>query len=352
MSEQRKVRVGISGLGSFSFVVANTVKRSQRVELVTCFDPVADKRAATSQRYGCEQEDSYEALVKRKDLDGVLIVSPNAYHREQTELAAQHGKHVYVEKPIANTIEDGCRMIEACDRAGVKLLIGHVHRRHATNRKTKEMVEQGLLGKLAMVEANFSSQQGWELRPDEFRWTADEAGCPGGSLMTMGVHQADTFNYIFGPVKSVFSYFNRLHIHAPIDDVTVTVLQFESGILGYLGTNFITPRTHWIWVYGTEANLLKTLSRLDRKFDAERKQNPDEGSRLELFRKGSTGPELVPFAIGDPMLEQIDEFADCVQTGRQPETDGRSSIKALSVILASIRAAKTGKPVDVEKVAV
>ena len=344
-----RIRVGICGLGSFSFVVANTVQRSQKVELVTCFDPVAEKRKVTSERYGIAQETSYENMVKRGDLDGVLIVSPNKYHREQTELAAQYGKHVYVEKPIANTMDDGRRMIAACEKAKVTLCIGHVHRRHSVNRKIKQLIDSGAIGKPLSVEANMSSQQGWELTPGEFRYTADDDGCPGGSLMTIGVHQADTLNHIFGPIKTVYSIFKHVAIPAPVDDVTATVFTFESGLVGYIGSNFACPRTNWMYVYGTEGNLVRTIQRGDRAFDKERTQNPDASSRLEIYRKGKSEPEPIEFPIGDPMLEEIDEFADCVLTGRKPETDGVSSLKALSLIRAAIASAKSGQPVEVEK---
>lgn len=343
-----KVRVGMCGLGSFSVVVANTIQRSDKIELVTCFDVAPERRQATAERYGCAQEKSYADLVKRDDLDGVMIVSPNVVHCEQTELAAQHGKHVYVEKPIANTLADGRRMIEACEAAGITLMIGHVHRRHAANRKVKELVDSGAIGKPIMVEANLSSAQGWDLVPGEFRWRGDDEGCPAGSLMTIGIHQADTLNYIFGPIRTVSSFFKQLYIPAPVEDVTTTIFEFESGILGYIGSNFASPRTNWMYVYGTEANLLRTVARVDRRFDAERKQGPDESTKLELFTKGSTEGAPVALKIGDPLLEEIEEFADCVLTGRRPETDGHASLKALALIRAAIESARTRKPVDVE----
>lgn len=349
MGSQEKVRVGLCGLGSFSFVVANTVRRSSKIELVTCYDPVPEKRDVSARRYGIAKEASYEAMVRRDDLDGVLIVSPNVFHREQTELAARHGKHVYVEKPIANTMDDGRRMIAACEKAGVTLAIGHVHRRHSANRQIKKLIDAGAIGKPLMVEANLSSQQGWELQPGEFRYTADDNGCPGGSLMTIGVHQADTLNYLFGPIRTVFSFFRHLAIPAPVDDVTTTTFAFESGMLGYIGSNFASPRTNWMYVYGTEGNLVRNVRRLDRKFDAERTQNPDTASIVELYRKGKTEPEPVELPVGDPMLEEIDEFADCVRTGRRPETDGVASLKALSLIRAAIASAKSGGSVDVEQ---
>lgn len=348
MGKKHIVRLGLSGLGSFSVVIANAVKRSQKAELVTCFDVVPEKRKATAERFGCAQEKSFEDMVSRDDLDGVLLVTPNAFHREQTELAARHGKHVYVEKPIANTLADGRRMIEACAKARVALLIGHAHRRHAANRKVKELVAGGAIGKPIMVEANLSSGQGWDLTPGEFRWRGDDLGCPGGSLMTIGVHQADTLNYVFGPIKTVFSFFNKLYIPAPVEDVTTTVFRFESGILGYLGSNFASPKTNWMRIYGTEANLVRTVATLDRRFDVERKQSVDQSTRLELFEKGKNQPREIPLPIGDPILEQIDEFADCILTGKRPETDGPSSLKALALIRAAIESAKTGKPVDVE----
>jgi predicted dehydrogenase len=279
-----------------------------------------------------------------------VLVTPNAMHREQTELAARHGKHIYVEKPIANTLDDGRRMIETCARAGVTLLIGHVHRRHAANRQAKELIDAGALGKLIMVEANLSSGQGWDLTPGEFRYRSDDTGCPGGALMTIGVHQADTLNYLFGPIRTVSAFFKRLHIPAPVEDVTTTIFEFESGMLGYLGCNFASPRTNWMYVYGTEANLQRTVARVDRRFDAERTQGPDQSTRLELFEKGKTEPRPIALRIGDPLLEEVDEFADCILTGRKPETDGRSSLQALALIRAAIESARTGRPVDVDKV--
>jgi predicted dehydrogenase len=187
------------------------------------------------------------------------------------------------------------------------------------------------------------------LTPGEFRWRGDDEGCPAGSLMTIGIHQADTVNYIFGPVKRVSAFFRKLYIPAPVEDVTTTIFEFESGILGYIGSNFASPRVNWMHVYGTEANLLRTVARVDRRFDVERKQGPDESTRLEIFTKGKTDGERVELKIGDPLLEEIDEFADCVRTGRKPETDGYASFKALALIRAAIESARTERPAEVER---
>ena len=350
MKEEDVVRVGLSGLGAFSIVIGDGAKRSKKVKLVTCFDVAPERRKVARGRYGCEEENSYENMVKRKDLDGVLLVTPNAFHREQAELAAKYGKHVYVEKPIANTLEDGKRMIEVCEKAGVTLLIGHVARRHAGNRKMKELIDSGAIGKPVMVEANTSSAHGFELTPDQFRWRGDDFGCPGGALMTMGVHLVDTFNYMFGPIKTVSAFFNKLYIPAPVEDVTTTICQFESGVLGYLGCNYTSPKTNWMYVYGTEANLVRRATRPDMKSGEMVKlaSSIDRYTRLELFEKGKDQPREIPLVPGDPILEQIDEFADCILTGKKPETDGPAALKALAFIRAAIESAHTSKPVEVK----
>jgi len=104
MNRTGKVRLGLSGLGSFSAVIGGGAQRSAKAELIACFNVLPERRRAAVEKYGCAEEKSHEDMVKRKDIDGVLLVTLNALHREQTELAAQYGKHVYVEKPIANTV--------------------------------------------------------------------------------------------------------------------------------------------------------------------------------------------------------------------------------------------------------
>lgn len=351
MKKKKVIRLGLCGLGSFSAVLADAIKRSKHTKLISCFDVLPEQRKATREKYGCDEEKNFEDMLKRDDIDGVVLVTPNAVHAEQTILAAQYGKHVFVEKPIANTIADGKKMIEGCKKAGVILMVGHMMRRYMGNRKVKELIDQGAIGKPVMVEANISDKQGWQLTRDKFRWRGDDSGCPGGALMTMGIHQADMFNYILGPPKSAFAYFNKLYIPAEVEDVTMTIFQFNSGILGYLGSNYVSPTSNWFRIYGTEANLVRTTSPSSRPSFAEYLKDvprADRYTRLELFEKGKNRPRSIPLAIGDPILEEIEEFAHCIQTGDRPETDGEGALVALALIRAAIESARTGKQVKVE----
>jgi predicted dehydrogenase len=347
MAKEDKVGLALIGAGSWSGVIASAVQRSNKAKLVTCYTRTPEKRHAFSKKYGCDQEKSFEDALKREAVEGVLLTTPNAAHAEYALLAAQCGKHVFVDKPIANTMADGKRMVEACLGAGVVLLVGHHMRRLSGFRKVKELIDQGAIGKPVMAESNFSARMGFELTPDKWRWYGDDSGCPAGSLMTMGIHHADTLNYYFGPVQNVFAFFSKLYIPAEVEDVTMTIFQFESGVLGYLGSSYATLRTNYVYVHGTDARLFCTLSLPNVAFDEYLKiwSVADKYTVLQLFEKSKDRPETIPLPVGDPILEEIDEFADCIRTGKNPETDGQGGLAALALIRAAIDSARTGRPV-------
>ena len=165
--------------------------------------------------------------------------------------------------------------------------------------------------------------------------------------MTMGVHHADTLNYYFGPIKKVFAFFNKLYTPADVEDVTMTTFQFESGVLGYLGSTYVSPRTNWIYVYGTEAQLFCSLSLPNAPIEEYLRIWPvvDKYTILQLIGKTKDQPEAIPLPVGDPILEEIDEFADCIRTGKKPETDGQGALAALALIRAAIESARTGQQV-------
>ena len=164
--------------------------------------------------------------------------------------------------------------------------------------------------------------------------------------MTIGIHDVDVFNYIFGPIKAVFSLFNKLYIPAEVEDVTVTVCQFESGILGYLGSNFASPRTDWMYMYGTEANLLWKAPPFDLAFD-DRMKFDRPNTQLFIYEKGK-GEREIPLISIDPYVEEMEEFSRCIRTGDRPETGGREGLVALAFIRAAIDSARTRQLVTLE----
>ena len=349
MTDKSTVRIALIGAGAWSGAVGDAIMKSKKIQLVTCFDVNSQKQQAFCKKFNCQPETSYEDVLKRDDIDAVHLISPNAVHAEQAILAARHGKHVFVEKPIANTLADAKKMIAACQKAEVVLMVGHHLRRLTGFRKLKAMIANGALGEPIQVEANFSQNLGFALTPESFRWRGDDSGCPAGALMTLGIHHTDLLNYLLGPIETVFAYFNKLYIEAPVEDVTAAIFQFRSGILGYLGSNYASPKACWVHVYGTEANLLCTVTLQQLPFEEYllRWQMIDQDTRLQIFKKDRTGGEDIALKTGNPILEEIDEFADCIQTGNTPETDGQGALQALALVRAAIDSARSGKQVKI-----
>lgn len=338
------VRVAAVGLGRWAKTLADSVKKSDRLKIVSCFSRSEKSREGFSRQYACRAAKSYAELLKDPEVEGVIITTPNDAHAGPIMEAAEKGKHVYVDKPIAHTIADARAIDRACREARVILAVGHSARRLKGNRKIKEIFEQGGLGKLVMAECNFSNDRSLELTPDKWRWYKDRS--PGGPLIQLAVHHADTLNYLFGPVKRVTAMAKRLYTPAEIEDVTMTVLEMESGQLCYIGSNWASQGTYFTYVYGMDANLFFTV---DFNFWSN-SDVVDQHSHLEIQQRGSSEHKTVPLSRGDMFREELEEFAECVREKKRPEVGGPEGIAALAVIHAAIRSAESGRAVELKEV--
>ncbi|MGH7774542.1 MAG: Gfo/Idh/MocA family protein [Candidatus Binatia bacterium] len=338
------VRVASVGLGRWAKTLADSIRKSDRLKIVSCYSRSEKSREAFSQQYACRAAKSYQELLKDPEVEGVLITTPNNAHAAPILEAAANGKHVYVDKPIAHTMSDALAIDRGCREAGVTLAVGHSARRLKGNRKIKEIIDQGGLGKLVMAECNFSNDRSLELTPDKWRWYRD--GSPGGPLIQLAIHHADNLHYLFGPVKTVTAMAKRLYTPAEIEDVSMTLLEMESGQLCYIGSNWASQGTYYTYVYGMDANLYFTV---DFNFWS-RSDVVDQHSHMEIQHRGSSEHKPVPLFQGDMSREQLEEFADCIRKKGRPEVGGQEAIAALAVVHAAIRSAETGRAVELKEV--
>ena len=336
--DMRLVRLGLVGLGDWGEHVAQAAERVPGVSIVACYSRSPERRASFAQRHNCRPSPSYEAMLADPEIEGVIIMTPNSAHREQATLAASYGKHVLVTKPIAATIEDGKAIIRACAEAGVILAVGHQSRREPALRRLKELVDAGELGQLVMVEANISTGRGTEIGPTEWRWRRDE--CPGGPLIQLGIHHVDTLQHLLGPIRRVQGWQRHAIVQAEIDDVTGTLLEFENGVLGYLGSAYSSSQACWIKLYGT-----RYVAHYDQHLGLTLSQDTWAGGPVR--RQVANGMSLQwPILT---MQEEVAEFATCIRTGKAPEIDGAQALRNLAVVLAAVRSHETGRPVMVDE---
>ena len=326
------LRVASLGMGWWSDVLADAINRSGKLTITACYSRSEEKRAAFAAKYGCRAVPSYEAILADSDIEAVINTTPNSVHLETTRAAADAGKHVFLDKPIANTVSDGRRITELCRKAGVVLALGYQRRRENQFRWIKRQIDEGVFGKLVNAEANISRDRLGKI--DLGSWRYQAAGMPGGVMLQIGIHYTDVLEYLIGPVKAVSGQFARLVLPGDNPDVASLVLEHENGALSTLNASYASASEYYLMnIYGKEATAYYDMF---------------EG--LRMLKRGEKKPVKVPFADKDTIAEELEEFADAVRGGGAPEVGGEYATTSLAVIRAGILSAREGRHVEIAEI--
>jgi predicted dehydrogenase len=324
------VKVACLGMGWWSDVLADAIQRSGKLTIAACFSRSKDKREKFAAKYGCKAAASYDEILQDKGIEAVINTTPNATHLETTRLAAAAGKHVFLDKPIANTVADARALTAACREAKVVLALGYQRRRESQFRFIKERIHE--FGKLVNAEANISRDRLGQIDLSSWRYTAE--GMPGGVMLQIGIHYTDVLEYLLGPVKAVSGRFVRLVLPGDNPDVASLVLEHENGALSTLNASYASASEYYLMnIYGKEASAYYDLHQ-----------------GLRWLRRGEGKSSPVPLKKNDTIVEELEEFARAVRGDAEPEMDGERSTASLAVILAGIRSAKEGRRVEVKEI--
>ena len=328
----KALRVGCLGMGWWSDVLADATKRSGKFELVACYSRSPEKRQKFAEKYDCEAADSYEELLRDKSIEAIINTTPNATHLETTRAAAAAGKHVFLDKPIANTIADARALTRACRDAKVLLALGYQRRRESHFRLVKEKIDKGEFGKLVNAEANISRDRLGKIDLSSWRYQAQ--GMPGGVMLQIGIHYTDVLEYLVGPVKAVSGRFVRLVLPGDNPDVASLVLEHENGALSTLNASYASASEYYLMnLYGKEATAYYDLHQ-----------------GLRVLKRGTKSATPVPAQKNDPIVEELEEFMRAARGDGEPEMDGERATASLAVILAGIRSAREGRRVEVKEI--
>jgi predicted dehydrogenase len=293
------------------------------LEVLCCHSRGVERRDELARELGCEPAATLDEALGRPGVEGAILATPNDVHCEQTLECARWGVHVFVEKPIADTVEAGERMRDACAVTGVTLMVGHCFRRLGAARRTAELVREGALGRVVLAEANMSL-------PGRFpptAWRAHRESNPGGPLMQLGIHHVDTLASWLGPIAGASGRFAHLAAGADIDDVGAATLEFESGALGTVTGSYVSPKTLWLRLYGTEDVL---------EYRTDFSVWPD-ASALDSVTTLTLGGEPVELESRDMLAEELAEFGACIRGETEPETGAAEGLAALGAVLAALR---------------
>ena len=319
-------------MGWWSDVLADAMKRSGKFQIVSCYTRSADKRQAFAEKYGCAASPSYDAILADKSVEAIVNTTPNNVHLETTRAAAQAGKHVFLDKPIANTVADGKAITEACRKAGVVLALGYQRRKESHFRWVRRQIDGGVFGKLVNAEANISRDRLGKIDLSSWRYTAE--GMPGGVMLQIGIHYSDVLEYLLGPVKAVSGRLAQLVLPGDNPDVASLVMEHENGALSTLNASYASASEYYCMnIYGKEASAYYDLHQ-----------------GLRFLKRGAERSEPVSVEKNDTIREELDEFAEAARGKGTPEMDGAASTRSLAVLRAGIKSAREGRRVEIDEI--
>lgn len=328
----KKIRIASIGLGWWSDVLADAAKRSKHVEIAACYTRSPDKREAFAHKYGCTAAGNFDDIANDRSIDAIINTTPNHVHLETTTAAAKAGKHVFLDKPIANTMAEARAITKVCADENVVLAVGYQRRREGHFRWIRDRIDAGEFGKLVQAEANISRDREGQFEEGHWRYTAE--GMPGGVMLQIGLHYIDVLTMLLGPVTEVSGSASQLVLPGDNPDVGSFLMKHENGAVSTLSTSYASASEFYAMnIYGKQASAYYNLH-----------------TGLSILKRGETAATPVTVGKIDTLAEQLDEFALAIREGTAPEVGGESATISLAVVKAGIKSAREGRMVTVEEI--
>ena len=328
------VNVGIIGLGRWAKVLTQALKKSDKIKIVAGFSRSEEKRQAFAQEMGVPAAADMQSMLADPRIEGVILTVPNEQHLSVAREVAKAKKHVYTEKPIAATLEDGLEIQALEAKYGVTVTVGHSARLMAGIRKIREAIDAGELGRVAFMEANFSNERALELTPETWRWYKNRA--PGGPLSQLAIHQFDVLHYLGGEISEASSIASKLSpVGAEVDDQSMTLIKFADGKVGYVGSCWTSPGIFAVRVFGS-----KGLMHYEIDFgtwDTPDKLHTNSLLYIQRGKDGYAKREELKVPESDMFRVELEMFADSCRSGKPNELTAHNGNVAVAVVNAALR---------------
>ena len=337
-----RVRVALVGCGRISRNHFEAIAKVPDLELVAVADMDLLRAQREGETYGVPAFGSLEAMLDAVPSDLVTICTPSGLHPQHGVLAAERGRHVVTEKPMAISLAGADELVKACDVAGVHLFVVKQNRLNPAIQLLKRAVDKGRFGRIYMANTTVR----WT-RPQEYydqeswrgTWEFD-----GGAMMNQASHYVDLMQWLVGPVESVMAQTATQARHIEAEDSGVAVLKFRSGALGVIEVNVLTyPRNieGSITILG-EKGSVKVGGTAVNRVDHWQFESYDDDDKL--VDATATNP---PSVYGFGHEGYYRNLLPVLRGTARADTDGRAGRKSLELILGIYESAKTGREVPI-----
>ena len=319
----KNLNIGIIGLGAIGLKHCSALAQVERATIAAVADVDEKALETTSRQFNATPYNDFKKLLTHPGLDAVVVATPDQLHRDACVLAAEAGKHVLVEKPIATTINDAEDIINATDKAGVKLMVGFSLRFAPHYMHAKKVVADGTLGDVVSI---FARRLNVITQPDRLKGRC-------GVLMFLGTHDFDAMRWIVSsePTSIYCEASTSVPSAYPIENETFSIIRFKNGVVGcahigwYLQTQHPAGRDFKLDVTGSKGSL-----------------------NLDQMRQGveiyTTSGAKFP-SIGSGMYDEDRTFVDCVLDNKPSPATGQDGMASLRMVLGALESIKTHQPV-------
>lgn len=335
------LRIAIVGAGAIAQRNANEAARSGNATVIGVYDTNPKVARDMANALGASFFTSYEDLLEDKDVEAVLISTPHFLHKDQAVMAAQAGKHILIEKPMANSLDEAEAIIAACEKHKVMFTVNYSFRYLPKIQMARKLVEDGALGDITgaqLISHQFKDPGYWtgarSNSPDDWRASREKSG--GGLLMMTTCHTIDYMYYITGLKASrIYSEYGTLNSSAEVEDIITISFRLDNGAVGCHSASSIMRGTMQsedrIW--GTKGTLILDSDNLQfystRPFP---KKRPGKLHRLAKFPKISW------------TAEWVSRFAEAVRLGRRPDISLQDGWENLAFMTAAYQSMESGCP--------
>ena len=387
----RKLRLGVAGLGRAFTLMLPTLKSDPRLQLVAAADQRAEARERFAADFAARTYATIEELCDDDNVEAVYIATPHQHHAKHVQIAAARGKHVLVEKPMAITLRECQAMVEAARRAKIQLIVGHSHSFNAPILRAREIMASGLVGKARMISAlNYTDYMYRPRRPEELDTVQG-----GGVLFSQAAHQIDIVRFLGGGrVRSVRAATGSWDTARPTEGAYAAFLTFEDGAFAsavYSGYAHFDSDEFSGWIgemglakdrdrYGAARKALQNVSNAEEaalknarsyggrdyappaNFNAANRLHQHFGLVLVSCERADLRPlpngvviyedlaarlDAVPVP-SVPRAEVIDELYEAVIGGRPPLHSGEWALATTEVCLAMLQSAHEQKEIKLK----
>ncbi len=323
--------IAIVGAGTMGGTHAAYCPNLPDVQVAWIVDPDRDRAAVLAAPLGARVAGDIAEALADPELDAVMLTVPTPFHHALTLQSAAAGKHVFCEKPIALTLADAREMTDACARAGVQFMVGHVVRFFPEYARIGALLAQGAVGQVGVVRAARLNSypytgRGWY---SNFDWS-------GGPVLDMMIHDLDTLRWYFGEIERVYARGLSYGPYRSSVDYALAIIRFANGVIAHVETSWAHSsfRTS-IEVAGSEG-ILRHASEETAALRLERTGPPEARAGVGMLR--------APLAASPYQIE-FQHFLDCLDAQTPPLTGGDEATRSLAAALAVLESIRTARPI-------